>query len=463
MSLVLTISQEVKLREMHHRALLASFEEKEHPRAPEGAPEGHGGQFVSKDEGGGGGGGGQDARPQGAQPGDEDLAKLRKKYDDKTKLDNYANSLPSRKIASKTRWETIDGHSAQRAVIAGRRVFMRQDESPRAAFERSLQGDRWYAIPEVKKAVEDAEAAWQGKSDKPKKTGGGGGRTRPAKPDKDSLLPPDYDPSIATMTGDRARAVDKAEAAFSTFDEAYAAYQKLEKKAARTKTPDKKRLVEAERDIVREASKRLRGREIDEQNKAEAEKQKQLDEQRRSRFEQEQAEAERAVERAKTAPPSETLGEDMFAQIKSKIPELVHRVPQGDADALAKSLQESVRWPSGTLPRAAREALKKHIEDNPPWIDEDDAKRRRAEDSKKDEDARRERERSLPRATDRQRSAIENMLERLSRVDLFDSFTTDGPTAAAQFRRELNQEGGISGRRASEMIDRIAFMIEDEM
>ena len=91
-----------------------------------------------------------------------DVDKLRRRYNDKTRLDGYASRLPQDDPES--RWETVDGHRVQRAVIAGRSVFMRQDESPRQAFERSLQGDKWYAVPGVKKAVDEANARWKGPS-----------------------------------------------------------------------------------------------------------------------------------------------------------------------------------------------------------------------------------------------------------------------------------------------------------
>ena len=350
---------------------------------------------------------------------DEDVDKLRRKYDSKTKLDGYRNRLPPAKIGPKTRWETVEGHDTQRAIIAGRNVFMRQDESPRAAFERSLQGDRWYAIPEVKQAVDEAEAEWQ----------------RTASPE----------------------AKAKKEAAAKKRADARAAKEAEKWKKAEAERIAKK---EAER-LARERDEPARlERERIAKEKAEAEAKAERTRRHEESMREEAAQKKR-VEESRSKDPRDILGSGMADLALKVAPEAAAQVYHnpGEYGTIASWVYGLLRWPADTDKAVAKDAIRRLLEANPPDVAE--GHRRLREQRRAEEKARMERDKNLPRASDRQVNAIENMLGRLEKIDLFDSTFGSGPEHARKFRAEI--ERGISGRRASELIDQIGGLIEDEM
>lgn len=69
-------------------------------------------------------------------------------------------------------------------------------------------------------------------------------------------------------------------------------------------------------------------------------------------------------------------------------------------------------------------------------------------------------------ATDKQLSALRRMLSRLERVQQFDSFGGNGSSAAQHVRDDIRKLGGMDAltrAQASEMLDHVGGLLDDEM
>ena len=168
-----------------------------------------------------------------------------------------------------------------------------------------------------------------------------------------------------------------------------------------------------------------------------------------------QAAEQKEVEEAKRRSPVDTVGKSMLELVDRQIPNYVHKVQQGSSNTLASLVYASLRWPSDTNPQAVQVAIQKHIDNNPPWLDEAGVKARAMEEL-----------RGGPRMREGQHEEIERLLKIVEPMKAFgyvEALGLDikgtGRSQAEAVRSRLKNES-LSVNQASALIDRLGHLIE---